>query len=146
MENYGDGEAEDCNGGMTKMLIRTVVILPMIVKMIKMLLRLDDYGDDNNKNDDVDGDDDQHCRWALPSDSSPQAHLHVVGMSWFVLFDINQPSWPAHFFSALSVYFCLYGPFRSINSPDNSHFSHFVLPYYFCLKTPFNYTSLLKVF
>ena len=55
---------------------------------------------------------------------SPRAHLDEVGMLGFVSFDINQPSLPTPFYSALGVYFCLYGPFNCISflnlsfSPD----------------------------
>ena len=45
--------------------------------------------------------------------------------------DINQPSLPTPFYSVLvsiSVFMGLSTVFHSINSPDNSLFSHFVLP------------------
>ena len=47
------------------------------------------------------------------------------------VFDINQPSLPTPFFSVLvsiSVFVALSTVFHSINSPDNSSFSHSVLP------------------
>ena len=47
--------------------------------------------------------------------SSP-AHLHVVGISRFESFDINQPNLPTPFCSALGVYFCLCGSFNCISS------------------------------
>ena len=59
---------------------------------------------------------------------SPLAHLHVVGMLRF-LSAINQPSLPTPFYSVLifiSVFMVLSTVFRSINSPDNSPFSHSV--------------------
>ena len=62
--------------------------------------------------------------------SSPRAHIHVVGMLRFMS-DINQPSLPTSFYSVLvSVYLfmALSVDFHSINSPDNSQFSHSVLP------------------
>ena len=46
--------------------------------------------------------------------ASPLAHLHVVVMLWFVS-DINQPSLPTPFYSALVSYFCLYGSFNCIS-------------------------------
>ena len=45
--------------------------------------------------------------------------------------DINQPSLPIPIYSVLvsiSVFMALSTVFHSINSPDNSPFSHFVLP------------------
>ena len=45
----------------------------------------------------------------------PRAHLPVVGMLGFLSFDTNQPSLPTPFYSALGVYFCLYGPFNCIS-------------------------------
>ena len=72
------------------------------------------------------------------SGSLPRAHLHVVGMLRF-MFDINQPSLPAPFYSVLvsiSVFMALSTVFDSINSPDNSPLSNSVflvlfLPYWF---------------
>ena len=64
------------------------------------------------------------------NNSSPQAHLHVVGMLRF-MFDINQPNLPAPFYSVLmsiSVFMAFSTVFHSINSPNNSPFSHSVLP------------------
>jgi len=49
-------------------------------------------------------------------------------------FDVNQPSLPAPFYSALvsvSVVMALSTVFYSINSPDNSPLSHSVLPVLF---------------
>ena len=66
----------------------------------------------------------------IPPDQSPRAHLHVVGMLWFMS-DINQPSWPTPFYSVLvsiSAFMALSTVFHSINSPDNSPFSDSVLP------------------
>ena len=68
---------------------------------------------------------------------SPRAHLHMVGMSRFMSFDINQPSLPTSFYSVLvsvSVFMALSTVFHSINSPGNSPLSHSVplvlfLPY-----------------
>ena len=61
--------------------------------------------------------------------SSPcVAHLHVVGMLRFMS-DINQPSLPTPCYSVLvsvSVFMVLSTVFHSINSPDNSPFSHSV--------------------
>ena len=50
------------------------------------------------------------------------------------VFDINQPSLPTPFYSVLMsicVYMALSTVFHSINSPDNSPFSHSVLPVLF---------------
>ena len=61
---------------------------------------------------------------------SPRAHLHVVGMLRFMS-DINEPSLPTPFYSVLmsiSVFMALSTVFHSMNSPDNSLFSHSVLP------------------
>ena len=47
------------------------------------------------------------------------------------VFDINQPSLPTPLYSVLvsiSVFMALSTVFHSINSPDNSPFSHSVLP------------------
>ena len=47
------------------------------------------------------------------------------------VFGINQPSLPIPFYSVLVsifMYMALSTVFHSINSPDNSPFSHFVLP------------------
>ena len=60
---------------------------------------------------------------------SPWAHLHVVGMLRFMS-DINQLSLPTPFYSVLvsiSVFMALSTVFHSVNSPDNSPFSHSVL-------------------
>ena len=61
---------------------------------------------------------------------SPRAQLHVVGMLRFMS-DTNLPSLPTPFYSVLvsvSVVMALSSIFHSINSPDNSPFSHSVLP------------------
>ena len=61
---------------------------------------------------------------------SPRAHLHAVGMLWFMS-GINQPSLPTPFYSVLvsiSVFMALSTVFHSISSPDNSPFSDSVLP------------------
>ena len=50
------------------------------------------------------------------------------------VFDINQPSLSTPFYSVLvsiSVFMALSTVFHSINSPDNSPLSHFVLPVLF---------------
>ena len=60
---------------------------------------------------------------------SPWAHLHMVGTLWFMS-DVNQLSLLTPFYSVLvsvSVYMALSIVFHSINSPDNSPFSHSVL-------------------
>ena len=47
------------------------------------------------------------------------------------VFDINQPSSPTPFYSVLvsvSLFMAILTVFRSITSPDNSQFSHSVLP------------------
>ena len=65
---------------------------------------------------------------------SPRAHLHVVVMSRFVPFGINQPTLSTPFYSVLvsvSVFTALSTVFHSINSPDNSPLSHSVLPVLF---------------
>ena len=64
-------------------------------------------------------------------------HLHVVGMLRFMS-DKNQPSLTTPFYSVLvsiSVFMTLSTVFHSINSPDNSLFSHslpvvLALPYW----------------
>ena len=61
--------------------------------------------------------------------STPWTHLHMVEMLRFVS-DINQPSLPNPFYSILvsiSVFVTLSTVFHSINSPNNSPFSHSVL-------------------
>ena len=62
------------------------------------------------------------------------------------LFNINQPSLPTPFYSVMvsfSVSMALSTVFHSINSPDNSPFSHSVLPvFYLCLIGPFSCISL----
>ena len=65
-----------------------------------------------------------------PPCESPRAHLHAVGMLRFMS-DINQPSLPAPFYSVLLsvfVFITLSTVFHSTNSPDNSPFSHSVIP------------------
>ena len=50
------------------------------------------------------------------------------------VFDINQPSLPTLFYSVLvpiSIFVALSTVFHSINYPDNSPVSHFVLPIFF---------------
>ena len=47
--------------------------------------------------------------------TSPQGHLHVVGMLRFVSFDINQPSLSTPFCSALGIHIWFYGPFSCIS-------------------------------
>ena len=85
--------------------------------------------------------------WLAALIKSPRAHLHVVGMLPFMS-DINQPSLPTPFYSVLvsiSVFMALSTVFRSINSPDNSPFSHSVLPVLsLCPIGPFNYKSLYE--
>ena len=52
------------------------------------------------------------------------------------VFDINQPSLPTPFYSALvsvSVFMALSTVFHSINSPNNSPLSHSVLPVFSAL-------------
>ena len=76
------------------------------------------------------------CQWKCPHG----AHLQVVGMLQFMS-DINQPSLPTPFYSVLvsiSVFMALSTVFHSINSPNNSPFSHTVplvlsLPHWLCL-------------
>ena len=62
--------------------------------------------------------------------------------------DINQPSLSTPFYSVLasiSVFMDVSGVFHSINSPDNSPFSHSVLPVLpLCLIGSFNYISLCE--
>ena len=76
------------------------------------------------------------------------AHLHMVGMLRF-MFDINQPSLPAHFYSVLvsiSVFMALLTVFRSINSPDNSPLSSSVLlvlfPPYWSFSTTYHFMKV----
>ena len=59
-----------------------------------------------------------HC----PCLESLRAHLHVVGMSRFMFFDINQPSLPIPFHSVL-VPISVYGPFNCISFHKLSAFS-----------------------
>ena len=76
----------------------------------------------------------------------PRAHVHVVGMVWFMS-DINQPSLPTPFYSVLvsiSVFMALSTVFRSINSPDNSVFSLCSSGLNLCPIGPFNYMSLYE--
>ena len=79
----------------------------------------------------------------LLTNESPWAHLHVVGMLRFMS---KTKSLPTSFFSVLvstSVFVALSTVFHSINSPDNSPFSHSVLPVLslpYC--GPFKYISL----
>ena len=57
------------------------------------------------------------------------------------VFEINRRSLPTPFYSVLvsvSVLMALSTVFHSINSPDNSPFSYFVLRLYLCLIGPFN--------
>ena len=75
---------------------------------------------------------------------SPWAHLHMVRMLQFMS-NINQPSFPTPFHSVLvsiSVFMALSTVFHSINSPDNSLFSHYILPVLTLPYCPFNYISL----
>ena len=62
--------------------------------------------------------------------------------------DVNQPSLPSPFYSVLvsvSVFMTLSTVFHSINSPDNSPFSHSVLVVLvLCLIGPLNYISLYE--
>ena len=62
--------------------------------------------------------------------------------------DIKQLSLPIPFYSVLvsiSVFMALSTVFHSITSPDNSPFSHSVLPVSsLCLIGPFNYISLYE--
>ena len=65
----------------------------------------------------------------IPASPSPRADLHVVGMLRFMS-DTNQPSLPTPFYSVLVsvfVFMALSTVLYSINSPDNSPFSHSVL-------------------
>ena len=67
--------------------------------------------------------------YCIPRES-PQAHLHVVGMLRF-LSDINQPCLTIPFYFVLvsvSVFMAISTVFHSLNSPENSPFSHSVLP------------------
>ena len=63
---------------------------------------------------------------SVPADSPSRGgdvEVHV--------FDINQPSLPTPFYSvvmSISVFMALSTVFHSINSPDNSPFSDYVLP------------------
>ena len=69
-----------------------------------------------------------------PNFVSPRAHLQVVEMLWFIVFDKNQQSLPTAFYSVLvsnSLFMALSTVFHSINSPDNSPLSHSVLPVLF---------------
>ena len=74
----------------------------------------------------------------------PRAHLHAVLMLRFMS-DINQPSLPTPFYSvpvSVSDFMAISTVFHSINSPNNSPFSHSVLLVLsLCLIGPFNYIS-----
>ena len=62
------------------------------------------------------------------------------------VFDINQPSLPAHFYSVLvsvSVFMALPTVFHSINSPNTSPLSHSVLPVLFLPYRSFQLHSSL---
>ena len=63
--------------------------------------------------------------------------------------DINQRSLPIPFYFVLvsvSVFMALSTVFHSVNSPDNSPLSHFVLPVLFLSYWPFQlYISFVKV-
>ena len=64
------------------------------------------------------------------------------------IFDINRPSLPTPFYSVLasvSVLMALSTVFPSVNSPDNSPRSHYVLPVGF-LPSPFNYICIYGSF
>ena len=90
----------------------------------------------------------------LSADVAMLAHFtyfSVEGMLRFIS-DTNQPSLPTPFYSVLvsiSVFIALSTVFYSINSPDNSPFSHSVLPvlslpyWFFQLYISF-YESLLQ--
>ena len=61
---------------------------------------------------------------------NPHGLSFMVGMLWFMP-DIKQPNLHTPFYSVLvsiSVFMVLSTIFQSINSPDNSMFSHSVLP------------------
>ena len=63
------------------------------------------------------------------------------------VFDINQPSSPTPFYSALvstSVFTALSTVFHSIDFPDNSPLSHSVLPVLFLPIGPFSYIFLYE--
>ena len=65
------------------------------------------------------------------------------------VFDINQPSLSTPFYSvlvSLSVFMALSTVFHSINSPDSSPLSHFVLPVLFLPYWSFHYVSLYESF
>ena len=86
---------------------------------------------------------------SIPVRQSPRAHLHVVGMFAVCEFDINQPSLPTPFYSVLvsvSVSMALSTVFHSINSPDNSPFSHSVLPVSFMPYWSFQLYIYMYVF
>ena len=80
------------------------------------------------------------------------AHFHIVGMLRFMS-DVNQPSLPTSFYSVLvtiSVFMdmALSTVFHSINSLDNSPFSHSVLPIlslpYWSFQLYFFYENLFQ--
>ena len=77
--------------------------------------------------------------------SPPRTHVPGVGMLRFMS-DIKQPSLPTPFYSVLvsiSVLMALSTVLHSINSPDNSPFSHSVVPV-LSLRYRFVYESLLQ--
>ena len=109
---------------------------------------------------DFDAESTYHFVTVYPKWTSPRGHLHVVGMIRFFIFFkffflgtlrfmsvTNQPSLPTPFYSVLvsiSVFVALSTVFHSINSLDNSPFSHFRS--YFCSIGPLTVWLLMKVF
>ena len=84
------------------------------------------------------------CSWW-----SLRAHLHMLGMLWFMFFDINQLSLPTLFYSihvSVSIFMALSTVFHSINPPDNSLLSHSILSLLFLPYWPCQLYILMKVF
>ena len=90
--------------------------------------------------------------YELPLRNVPAGSPSCGGDVAVYVFDINRPSLPTPFYSVLmsvSVFMALSCVFHSINSPDNSPLSHFVLPVLFllssfCLIGPLNYMSVCE--
>ena len=71
----------------------------------------------------------------------------VAVRGFLFLFYINHPNLPTPFYSVLvsiSVCMVLSTAFHSINSPDNSPFSHSILPVLSLPYWSFNYISLFE--
>ena len=83
-------------------------------------------------------------KWSATCHSSPQAHLHMVGMFGFMF--ATELAHSVLFSSPVCS--CLYGPFNCISFPKFSRqLSSFLTLFfksYFCLIGPFNYLPLYE--